>query len=710
MNAIAPAGVRQPGPLATWHHLKLIGARSADRHAASLQLGCLALSIALGLLLIHAAGWEHNDMVWPLASAELAALGALTLSYRGERVWAARLAAYGVLLSSALMVTQAHDGFRSIVMLAFPGVLLIAVMLLDGVDYSVLAAATLLAVTGLGVAEIRGLSPVVPLVRTTTDLQTIAIVDLILLVLAFFGQLLTRDARRNLAEIRAAADQLAAANRELTRSAARYQSFIELAVDAIFVVDRFGRVLEVNRQAAALTGIEATQLTGASMTDVLSPAEPASNPFPLEVLARGVPIMRPCRIRRPGGAVVEAETHSAMLPDGLILCFCRDIGERKRAEEERKRLQEQLVQAQKMESIGRLAGGVAHDFNNLLTVINGYSQMLLGTLDAGHPGRENLEEIRRAGDRAAALTRQLLAYSRKQILQPCLVDCNRVVREIEPMLARLLGNDMKLSVNLCAGAATVFADPHQLDQVLMNLAVNARDAMPGGGAIRIETATAGSFVMLVVEDTGIGMDEETRRHIFEPFFTTKGAGKGTGLGLSMTQGIVEQSGGRIEVDSEPGRGTTFRVFLPVAAVAPRTVNGVPATSTLLTRAPSAGPARVLVADDEAGVRGFLRTALEQEGYRVTEAGDGKQALQRVRGGDIDLVITDLVMPEQEGIDIIRTLHRDAPGVAVIAISGAFGGQFLRTARLLGASAVLSKPVPADVLRATVAEVLRRKES
>jgi two-component system, cell cycle sensor histidine kinase and response regulator CckA len=707
MNAIAPAGVRQPGPLAVWHHLKLTGARSADRHAASLQLGCLALSVALGLLLIHAAGWERSDMVWPLASAELAALGAFTLSYRGERVWAARLAAYGVLLSSVLMVTQAHDGFRSIVMLAFPGVLLIAVMLLDGVDYSVLAAATLLAVTGLGVAEMHGLSPVVPITRTTTDLSTIAIVDLILLVLAFFGQLLTRDARRNLAEIRAAADQLAAANRELTRSAARYQSFIELAVDAIFVVDRRGHVLEVNRQASTLTGIEASQLTGASMTDLLSPAEPASNPFPLEVLARGVPIMRPCRIRRPGGAVVEAETHSAMLPDGLILCFCRDIGERKRAEEERKRLQEQLVQAQKMESIGRLAGGVAHDFNNLLTVINGYSQMLLGTLDAEHPGREGLEEIRRAGDRAAALTRQLLAFSRKQILQPCLVDCNRVVREIEPMLARLLGNEMKLLVNLCAGAATVFADPHQLEQVLMNLAVNARDAMPGGGAIRIETATAGSFVMLLVEDTGIGMDEETRRHIFEPFFTTKGAGKGTGLGLSMTQGIVEQSGGHIEVDSEPGRGTAFRVFLPVA---PRMGNSVAATSTALTSGPSAGPVRILVADDEAGVRGFLRTALEQEGYRVTEAGEGKQALQWVRGGEIDLVITDLVMPEQEGIDIIRTLHRDAPGVAVIAISGAFGGQFLRTARLLGASAVLSKPVPADVLRATVADVLRRKES
>jgi PAS domain S-box-containing protein len=736
------------------------------------------------------------------------------------------------------MVAGARDGFRSINMLGFPGLLLIAVMLLKGADYLVLSLATVATVTGLGVAEIYGLLPTVPIVRTPTGFLVVFFVDLILVVIAIFGGRLARDARANLAEIRATVDQLAAANRELGRSEARYRSFIELAVDAIFVLDASGRILEVNQQASAITGAGREQLVGAPMTAILSPAEPRVDPFPLEVLARGVPIMRPCRISRPDGTVSDVEIHAAMLPEGLMLCFCRDTSERKQAGEERKKLQAQLAQAQKMESIGRLAGGVAHDFNNLLTVINGYSKMLIDALPPDDPGRDSLEEILRAGQRAAGLTQQLLAFSRKQILQPRVLDLNRVVMELQPMLARLMGEDIELCVALQAGSATVLADPGQLEQVIMNLAVNARDAMPGGGRLRIETAVeeAGKsadqwhpgaragYIMLAVSDNGVGMGEETRRRMFEPFFTTKGSGKGTGLGLSMVQGIVEQSGGYLEVDSEPGRGTTVGLYLPsvtdalddASKAAALTASELSGNETVLVvedqaevrkfavealrsygyvviqaeneaealqlcereridllltdvvmpnmsgrelaeraveqrsglkvlfmsgytddaienhgvlrkgagfiqkpfsppqlaakvRETLAAPdraARILVVDDEPGVRSFIRLVLEGGGYEVTEAADGKQAVREARAGGVDLVITDLVMPEQEGIETIQALRRDNAGIGIIAISGAFGAEILEVARRVGAVSVLRKPVSPEVLLAKVAEALQ----
>ena len=255
----------------------------------------------------------------------------------------------------------------------------------------------------------------------------------------------------------------------------------------------------------------------------------------------------------------------------------QDISARKSMEVERDHLQRQLAQAQKMESVGRLAGGVAHDFNNLLTVINGYSHMLLSELKPGDQMRDSIEEIQKAGERAAGLTRQLLAFSRKQVLEPRKLDVNRVVKDMRPMLERLVGEDIEVRVALHAESGTIHADPHQLEQVVMNLVVNARDAMPGIGKLLVETANVerdekyarahpesreGRYVMLAVSDTGVGMDEETKSRIFEPFFSTKGVGKGTGLGLSIVQGIVAQSGGYIEVSSEKGKGTTFKIYLP----------------------------------------------------------------------------------------------------------------------------------------------------
>jgi PAS domain S-box-containing protein len=517
-----------------------------------------------------------------------------------------------------------------------------------------------------------------------------------------------------------------------------------------------------------------------------------------------------------------------------------DITERKLEQEEKSKLEAQFHQAQKMESVGRLAGGVAHDFNNLLTVINGYSLMLLAQLGTGDPLRDSIEEIHRAGERAAGLTSQLLAFSRKQVLEPRKLDVNRVVKEMRPMLQRLVGEDVEVHFALEAKNGMIHADPHQLEQVLMNLVVNARDALPGAGKVLVETANVewdessarahpearvGRYVKLAVTDTGVGMDEDTKSRIFEPFFTTKGIGKGTGLGLSTVQGIVAQSGGYIEVYSEPGQGAKFNIYLPALAEAAAddvkstavpvqggretvlvvedqaevrkyavavlkgygyraipaesaddallfcereridlvltdvvmpNVSGIELAGRLETLYPDVkvlfmsahsddvieprgilkegakfiqkpfspealagkiravlgppGPAaRILVADDDSGVRHFLRKVLEQGGYSVTEAADGKQALQQVLAGHVDLVITDLVMPEGEGLDTIRTIRRRVPDTGIIAISGAFGGQFLRPAQLLGADAVLSKPVSAELLLTNVAAVLKLRD-
>jgi PAS domain S-box-containing protein len=373
-------------------------------------------------------------------------------------------------------------------------------------------------------------------------------------------------------------------------------------------------------------------------------------------------------IRDPGGQIVG------------VASIGEDITELKRAEAEKARIEDQLRQAQKLESVGRLAAGVAHDFNNLLTVINGYSRLLLDSLKAGDPLRDGLEEIHKAGERAAALTQQLLAFSRKQILQPRVLDLNRVVDEMRPMLARLMGEDVEVCVQLQVEAATICADPHQLEQVLMNLAVNSRDAMPNGGKFSIETgfvewgeshvqsrpgAQAGPYVMLAVSDTGVGMNEETLGHIFEPFFTTKEVGKGTGLGLSTIHGIVEQSGGYVEADSELGRGTTFKIYMP------RLVNAQADSGKPEAVPASGGKETVLVVEDQAEVRRYTATALKAYGYQVIQAENAGEALLigERESKRIDLILTDVVMPSLSGRELADRLKERWPGIKVLFMSG-----------------------------------------
>ncbi len=381
---------------------------------------------------------------------------------------------------------------------------------------------------------------------------------------------------------------------------------------------------------------------------------------------------------------------------------------------ERKELEEQLRQAQKMEAVGRLAGGVAHDFNNLLTAIMGYGEILKRKLGPDHFALDDMSEILKAADRAASLTRQLLAFSRQQVLEPRILDLNVLVAEMDKMLRRVIGEDIDLATIAGAQLGRVKADPGQIEQVLMNLVVNARDAMPEGGRLTIETANvdfaegdrpasaAGRYVFLAVSDTGCGMSPDVAARIFEPFFTTKEPGRGTGLGLSTVHGIVRQSEGQIEVITEPGHGTTFKMYFPRVdeAVEVRVEQAVSPEHC-------EGNEVVLVVDDEDAIRRVIRDSLEPLGYRVIDAADGKEALAMCarREQPIDLLITDIVMPLMTGPQLVNRLTRRWPGVRVLFISGYMDRALVHQGMRAAGTAFLQKPFSPSVLARGVRKVL-----
>jgi signal transduction histidine kinase len=421
---------------------------------------------------------------------------------------------------------------------------------------------------------------------------------------------------------------------------------------------------------------------------------------------------------------------------GANLSLAREIAERRAAEEEVRRinadlevrvaqraaehsaLEEQLLQSQKMEAVGRLAGGVAHDFNNLLTVILGYNEMLRDHVRLDATALEFADEVRRAAERASALTNQLLAFSRRQVAVPRVVDLNEIVQSIDKMLQRIIGEDIQLEARLSPGLPAVKVDPSHIDQVIMNLAVNSRDAMPKGGKLTIETAAvdltgeyadrhigvaAGHYVMLAVSDTGSGMDAVTRARLFEPFFTTKEKGKGTGLGLSIVYGIVKQNGGEILVYSEPGRGTAFKIYLPavMAAAEPLLRDGERVTAAPVTET-------ILLVEDDPQVRSLTRTMLTRIGYRVLEAESADQALQiaSAHEGPLHLLLTDVVMPRMSGTDLARSVLAARPTVRVLYMSGYTDNGVIDQGMLAADTPFIQKPFTSAGLSRKVREVLR----
>jgi len=400
----------------------------------------------------------------------------------------------------------------------------------------------------------------------------------------------------------------------------------------------------------------------------------------------------------------------------------RDITERKQAEEKMAALQVQLGQSQKMEAIGRLGGGIAHDFNNILAVIQGYSDLCLFRIPKEDPLREDIQAITNAVKRAANLISQLLAFSRRQTMEMEVINLNPLLQNLEKMLHRVIGEDVKLVTTLPDDLGRVKADPGQIEQILLNLAVNARDAMPSGGKLTIETAnvtlketgsqnhmglTPGHYVMISITDTGLGMTQEVKERIFEPFFTTKEIGKGTGLGLSMVYGIVKQSGGHIGVDSEPGKGTTFRIYLPrvdepVVEVDEKEIGG-----------PPLGNETILVVEDEEEVRKLVTRSLKKQGYKVLEASQGKEvfSLCEEQGGPIHLMVTDVVMPEMTGVELAKHIKQVYPEMKVLYMSGYNSDRVAIDCESLGKGIeFIQKPFTVYKLARKIREVLDKQFS
>ncbi len=525
--------------------------------------------------------------------------------------------------------------------------------------------------------------------------------------------------------------RLLALFRSLQEREALHRTVLSAMAEGVCLVDGRGRIATVNPAAERFAGRPARELVGTPVVGAgPRPIREDGTPFP----PGRMPVEAALRTGEPQAEVVMGlpRADRTLLwtsvsvqplasggdrrPHGVVVTV-RDITERRRAGEQLRRTEEQLRQAQKMEAIGNLAGGIAHDFNNLLSVILGGCAILAEELPERDPRRSSLEEIRTAGERAADLTRQLLAFSRKQILPPRVVDLNDVVRRMERMLKRLIGEDVALTVTAAPDLHLVKVDPGQLEQVIMNLVVNSRDAMPHGGTLTIETANVlvddrlaadhagvlpGPHVMLAIHDTGVGMSGETQQRMFEPFFTTKARGKGTGLGLATVLGIVQQSGGTIQAQSEPGKGTTFRIYLPgTTERPPEGERAHPAGAR------TQGTETILVVEDEDQVRSLLGTILERAGYRVVAASDAPDALRAWErsAAPFHLLVTDVVMPGMSGRALADELRKQRSDLKVLYISGYTDQAIVHHGVLDPGTHFLPKPIVPEALTRKVRQVL-----
>jgi PAS domain S-box-containing protein len=508
---------------------------------------------------------------------------------------------------------------------------------------------------------------------------------------------------------------LRATQESLRRSESNFRSLVMNAPYGICRCDSFGILQDANPALVTMFGYSsAAELTGRHLGSLYSDAQQWFQTADYLRARKEFNDLTTDCVRKDGAAIV-ARISGRSIPNekagGTFEIFIEDVTETRI-------LELQLRQAQKMEAIGRLAGGIAHDFNNLLMVISGYSEFLLERLGPDPRLRGPAQEIYNATERATSLTRQLLAFSRKQLLTPKVLDLNEIVAENLKMLTRMIGEDIDLVMVPGASLGAVRADPGQIDQVIMNLAVNARDAMPEGGKLTIETAnvalnenfarthspiTAGDYVMLAISDTGVGMDSETQTRIFEPFFTTKGA-KGTGLGLSTVYGVVKQSGGFIFVDSQPHRGTAFHVYFPRVdgredAATAQDYLGLPRVDR--------GQETILLVEDEIHLRRLARQYLENQGYKILEAEDGAAALQIVDGhkGTIDLLLTDVIMPGMNGRELARQISRLLPNIRVLYMSGYTENAIGHDGMLDPGINLLQKPFSLPSLKDRVREVL-----
>jgi two-component system cell cycle sensor histidine kinase/response regulator CckA len=505
----------------------------------------------------------------------------------------------------------------------------------------------------------------------------------------------------------------------LRRSNENWGNTFNAITDMVFVLSREQDILEVNHAGCLALNRPREQVLGKKCFELM---HCAGAPIP------GCPCLQSIAERKPcmgeydeNGRCYSVVAWPTLDERGEVVSLAKvvkDITQDRQAETERERLKDQLRTSQKMEAIGSLAGGIAHDFNNMLYVIMTFTDLVLDGTDEGDPRRIQLAEVKKAADRAATLIRQLLAFSRKQILQPVALDLNRVATELQKMLHRILGEDITIEPSLAPDLGFVMADPSQIEQVLMNLVVNARDAMPTGGRLTIDTANVeldeafmiggssvqpGPYVMMAVTDTGCGMDAKTCERIFEPFFTTKERGKGTGLGLSTVYGIVRQSGGEILVRSERGKGTTFRIFLP--RIESPAEQESPAISQVAVR--TTGDETILIVEDEPAVRDLAKQVLARAGYTVMAASNGIEALRvcETQPEKIHLVLTDVVMPKMGGRVFAEQLAKARPDVRILYMSGYTDDAIDKHGTFDPGTHLIAKPFTLIDLRRKVREVL-----
>jgi two-component system cell cycle sensor histidine kinase/response regulator CckA len=668
----------------------------------------IAIVVALMPAIAHNMAAGDRWAVLALLVEAALTLGCLLLNHRGAVRLASHLLALSVVGLAATLQLVGRQGVHDVSVLIYPGAMLVAGALFDRrwfVPFALLVMSTFAILYGL---ELTGV--IVHEMSRHAELRLLVDAETILAVSALGVGMLMGSLRRSTAQAHSAV----ASARE---SEELYRSLFESVNEAIFVHDvRTGRICDANARACQVSGYSIEELRRLSVGDMSSNAPGFTEADAVRrttLAAQGQPQLFEWQSRTRDGRVswTEVSARAAMIRgEPRIMVSVRDI-------DERKRLEGQLRQAQKLESVGRLAGGIAHDFNNLLTCVLGNVDLGMMVTSAGHPVRDNLEEIRQAGRRAAELTSQLLAFSRKQPIAPIALDVRSAIGSLDRMLRRLLGENITLSTEVAAATGIIRVDPGQVEQILVNLAVNARDAMPSGGRLDITAdnqdvdqgfvaahpeARVGRFVRLSVADTGLGMSDEVKGCAFEPFFTTKPPGQGTGLGLAMVLGAMEQNGGFIVLTSRRGHGSRFDLYFPrhFGETAPADV--VPTPTSL-----PVGSERVLLVEDEAAVRHLGERLLSGLGYRVTACETGVKAIAACEraGGAFELLVTDLILPDVDGRNLAKLLTEKQPSLRVLYCSGYTEDVIAHGGVLDSKLAFLAKPFTLEALARKVRAVL-----
>ena len=675
----------------------------------------IGIIVAVLPAIVHNLGAHRLYSVMALFIEEMFAIACLVLNRQGKVKLASRLLSLSAVALSAVLQWVGGEGVHDVAVLIYPCVLIVAGALFDRrwfIFFTLLAMAALALQYAI---ELAGL--VTYPLSHHTEIRQLIDAEVILAVSAVGVGLLMGGLRRNMVRAHAAVVSL-------QESENLYRSLFESVNEAILVMaPGNGRIVDANHRASEWFGHSVEKLRTLTATDLNSNAPgytEEESRARMNLTVKGQPQLFEWQSRASDGHLFWVEVNMlAALVGGeqRILISMRDIDERRRAAVEKQRLEERLRQSQKLESIGRLASGVAHDFNNLLTCVLGNVDLAMSMTTAAHPILENLEEIRHAARRAAELTGQLLAFSRKQPIAPIPLDLRDVLGGVDRMLRRLLGETVALVTDVAPDIGRIRADPGQLEQILVNLAVNARDAMPGGGRLTIMArnaildgsfcaanpgARAGQFAHIGISDTGTGMGEELRQHIFEPFFTTKAQGKGTGLGLAMVFGAMEQNQGFIILTSEPGQGSTFDLYFPILHGRVEATVAKTKTASLPT-----GSERVLLVEDDAAVRNLSERVLRQLGYQVVVCETGVEAIAAGLGGGrpFDLLVTDLILPGIDGRTLANQLRGMQPRLRVLYCSGYMEDASAHRGVIDTGLAFLAKPFTVEELARKARDVL-----